>query len=597
MTGDTNWTPYSVPELAAILDDDLTSAWEQVGAWFSADAMLDDAASKLAEARTGLAAVWPPESSPAAQTFFQVVDALTESMKKTALAANTNANALSQVLDNHTDTKSKVDGLHSAWTVNQKLAPTDPEAFSNPSQWQSGLNTEAQQHMTAADNVINEYASALVVPPVIPVPGWIDPVTVIPGSDGTSTTPGSGASSGVGSPGGGVPRPTGGGSRPPVSSVPPLPGVPILTGGGPPPAGGGPGGPPGPGLPGLPVPPGGPGGPGAPSGPGGPGIPVSVLPGVPGSPGAGGRPAPGAPGGGNGSTPGEPGGGGSLPGEPGGIVPAEPGGPGAPGRPGLGAVGFPGEAGLPGEGVPGTGLTGVGGGITGTGVSAGRPPEEVLPGRGAPIGGSQPSEPLRGTGSGGFAAGGVGEGGLGFVGGGPIAGGGVGGARSGGRIFGRGTGGSPSRFGGTPGSGGADSAEDGSVRGGHLLGRDGTLRPGRPSAPGSDFAGTELADGVGPTAADGTLRPGTAGRSAYVDGPGATLSPGESSEAPSSAAHSGPGMMPMTGPSDDSSGRRRSRRSLVDVTWTMPAGGPAVLIPASDHDVHDPGPGVIGIDR
>jgi len=58
-------------ELAAILDDDLTSAWEQVGAWFSADAMLDDAASKLSEARTGLAAVWPPESSPAAQTFFR----------------------------------------------------------------------------------------------------------------------------------------------------------------------------------------------------------------------------------------------------------------------------------------------------------------------------------------------------------------------------------------------------------------------------------------------------------------------------------------------------------------------------------------------
>jgi len=111
-------------------------------------------------------------SSPAAQTFFQVVDALTESMNKTALAANTNANALSQVLDNHTDTKSKVDGLHSAWTVNQKLAPADPDGFASPAQWQSGLNAQAQQHMTAADNVINEYASTLVVPPVIPV--WED---------------------------------------------------------------------------------------------------------------------------------------------------------------------------------------------------------------------------------------------------------------------------------------------------------------------------------------------------------------------------------------------------------------------------------------
>jgi hypothetical protein len=108
--------------------------------------------------------------------------------------------------------------------------------------------------------------------------------------------------------------------------------------------------------------------------------------------------------------------------------------------------------------------------------------------------------------------------------------------------------------------------------------------------------GTELADGVGPTA-DGTLRPGTASRSPYVDDPGATLSPGESSEASISAGSAGEGAMPMAGSSGGSGGRRRSRRSLADVTWAMPAGGPAVLIPASDHDVHDPGPGVIGIDR
>ncbi len=54
--------------------------------------------------------------------------------------------------------------------------------------------------------------------------------------------------------------------------------------------------------------------------------------------------------------------------------------------------------------------------------------------------------------------------------------------------------------------------------------------------------------------------------------------------------------MPMAG-GPGGPGGRRSRRRLADVTWAMPAGGPAVLIPASDHDVHDPGPGVIGIDR
>jgi hypothetical protein len=51
MTGQTNWSPYDVPELAGILNDDFSGAWEQVGAWFSAQSMLDDASSKLQEAR------------------------------------------------------------------------------------------------------------------------------------------------------------------------------------------------------------------------------------------------------------------------------------------------------------------------------------------------------------------------------------------------------------------------------------------------------------------------------------------------------------------------------------------------------------------
>src|SRR5262245_49091073 len=127
MTGQTNWSPYSVPELASILNESLDTAWEQVGAWYSAQAMLDDAASQLEAARKGLAGVWPPESSPAATTFFAVVDDLTDSMRKTSLASNTNGTALYQVLTNQESTKSQVDQLHSAWTLYQKLAPRSEE--------------------------------------------------------------------------------------------------------------------------------------------------------------------------------------------------------------------------------------------------------------------------------------------------------------------------------------------------------------------------------------------------------------------------------------------------------------------------------------
>src|SRR5262249_32082138 len=262
-------------------------AWEQVGAWYSAQAMLDDAASQLEAARKGLAGVWPPESSPAATTFFAVVDDLTDSMRKTSLASNTNGTALYQVLTNQESTKSQVDQLHSAWTLYQKLAPANMPDLADPALWQSGLNAEAQQHMAAADKVINEYAATLVSPPIIPVPSAVDPFTVIPGNDGTSSPGGSSAPTGgsapapIGNPGPNQPAPP-----PPGGHPPGLPPVPILTGGSPPQGGPPPGGGPVPGG-GVPTP-GGPGapGPGSPGAPGGPGLPI--IPGGPSVPGGGG---------------------------------------------------------------------------------------------------------------------------------------------------------------------------------------------------------------------------------------------------------------------------------------------------------------------
>jgi hypothetical protein len=102
--------------------------------------------------------------------------------------------------------------------------------------------------------------------------------------------------------------------------------------------------------------------------------------------------------------------------------------------------------------------------------------------------------------------------------------------------------------------------------------------------------------GSGPGGGDGTLRPRAAAPSAYTDGPGAaaTLAPKEATASPGGAGENG---MPMLGGTGGASGRRRTRRAVADVTWVMPAGGPAVLIPESEHNLHDPGPGVIGIDR
>jgi hypothetical protein len=576
MTGETNWTPYDLRQLMGILDEDLSGAWDQVNAWFNAQAMLDEASANLSDARAKLAAVWPPESSPAAQTFFATVDQLTDSMTKTSAASNANANALAMVLDNQSTTQSKVNDLHSAWQTYQRLAYTNDPDFP-AAQWQAGLNTEAQAHMAAADKVIAEYATALVVPPVIPVPTITDTSTVIGGNDGSDPPAGGGSVGGTGGwPGGTTTAPTGPSGGSPGSGPIHLPGSPILTGGGPP--SGAPTGPGGPGIPPVgPIGPGGPGGPGGPAGPGGPiahGQPVlPVLPGLPGDPSGPGSPV----------SPGRPG----IP-EPGG----EPGRPAGPiGRtsapPPDAAVGFPGSG--TGPGADNTGLTASGGRSAG-GITAEPAPAELLPGRGW-TGGGRGEQPLG-------ASGDRSDGGLGGVAagdrsvvasrGGVLGDGVIGGGMIGGGVLGDGARGSNGRR-------SAGVAESGTTdhltwRGQNIQDAGGTLRP-----PPRELAPTDESARV-PGSAEGTLRPRpppdhTLGATGFARG-----DPGQLTGTVRSAGSEG-AIGSMTSGSVGTRSRRRGRRSLTDRTWAVPSGGPAVLSPDGETDVHDPGPGVIGIDR
>jgi len=231
MSGQTNWAAYDVPLLAGILDEDLSGAWEQVGAWFSAQAMLDDASSRLQDARDGLAVVWPPEKSPTATVFFRLVDRLTESMKTTSLASNANGNALYHVLTNQDATKTEVDRLHSTWSTYQRLGSANQQDLPDATEWQGALNQQAQQHMATADEVINEYAATLVVPQVVPVVDTLQPQTLIPDDDGPQTP----MSTGRGSSGAGTRLPARVNNRPARhnSPVSPVDGrePPILSGG------------------------------------------------------------------------------------------------------------------------------------------------------------------------------------------------------------------------------------------------------------------------------------------------------------------------------------------------------------------------------
>ena len=107
-----------------------------------------------------------------------------------------------------------------------------------------------------------------------------------------------------------------------------------------------------------------------------------------------------------------------------------------------------------------------------------------------------------------------------------------------------------------------------------------------------------------PSAADGTNRTGGTPAATGTNRTGGT--PAATGGAPGRNGSSSPMMTPMAGRGTSGasplgrnvvSGGRRRRRSDPDDPWAPPPGVPAVLEPAMEPDIHDPGPGVIGIDR
>jgi hypothetical protein len=96
---------------------------------------------------------------------------------------------------------------------------------------------------------------------------------------------------------------------------------------------------------------------------------------------------------------------------------------------------------------------------------------------------------------------------------------------------------------------------------------------------------------------DGTLRPAPAQSGVYADGASGVRPSALGEPAPGASGAAGETFMPSMLTGSGGAAGRRTRRSLVDTMWDVPIGGPAVLIPTVESDVHDPGPGVIGIDR
>lgn len=170
MSGEADWDSYAVPNLVDILDLDLRDSWEQVSAWIATGDVMSSTKRSLADARADLAAAWNPESSSAAQLYFQVIDLVMGFIDATENAVRINADALRNALTSMTSTKLAIDQLNSAWHAHLEQVREAPSLSPSgaPIDWPTRLNIEARQHMVAMDQVAFEVQERLVVPANLP---------------------------------------------------------------------------------------------------------------------------------------------------------------------------------------------------------------------------------------------------------------------------------------------------------------------------------------------------------------------------------------------------------------------------------------------
>jgi hypothetical protein len=242
--GCTDWSRFDVPALAGFVNEDLSSGWTQVSAWWQAYDLTREHLVVLRQARETIVRVWPPQTNRAAAAYLDQLDALIASMDNMRVAAEANGRALAGILTVLDNARGTVDGLHERWRQQQEslwseVGAVASAATGNPaglvdvsialasSDEKARLNAQAQATMRATDQAVYEYLPQLVIPV-----GRQNPIEDVK-PVGTGTRDGAGSSSG------------GGSLRPPV--IPPAPAPapapvagPVLTGGASPQQGGAP---------------------------------------------------------------------------------------------------------------------------------------------------------------------------------------------------------------------------------------------------------------------------------------------------------------------------------------------------------------------
>lgn len=222
------WAQHDVPTLAGFLDEDLSTSWAQVSAWWQAHDVTAAHLEVLRDARAQIVEIWPPSISPASAAYVDQLDALIASMDNMAAAAASNAAALNGILTVLESARHKVDDLHAqweqaspSWVVKASKWATPLGPLLQQDDERAMLNAQAAQVMTETDNSVYAYMPHLIVVQSVSTKSYPAPTPIDSGGG-----PGSGSPSG----GGSVRRPVIPPAPPPARVDPSVDNGPLLSG-------------------------------------------------------------------------------------------------------------------------------------------------------------------------------------------------------------------------------------------------------------------------------------------------------------------------------------------------------------------------------
>jgi len=163
--GGTPWESMTLDLMQRLIQNpDIEAHWQLVEAWNKSAQLLGDHLWQMQEYRSNLAAVWPPQKSPAAAAYLDRLDELISNVNETYEASIANHRAFSVVTGSIGQAQAKMQMIYQEYQTNKAALPLQGGTPSVALQRQEELRLQAVKLLSSVSTDLAEAQSQIVKP-------------------------------------------------------------------------------------------------------------------------------------------------------------------------------------------------------------------------------------------------------------------------------------------------------------------------------------------------------------------------------------------------------------------------------------------------